>query len=191
MTPLSAAGVAGLEPGRTLRVSIGEAPACREEYDAATAISADRVIHWGHLLSASSVGFARGLNDTPKILGLLMGAALLTPIQGTLAIAAAMALGGIVAARRVAETLSTKITPMTSGQGLVGNLATSALVIGASRLGLPVSTTHVSTGAIFGIGGAEGSLRWGAVGRIVSAWITTLPLAAALAAALMWGQQWL
>ena len=159
--------------------------------DAATAISADRVIDWGHLLSASSVGFARGLNDTPKILGLMMGAALLTPIQGTLAIAAAMALGGIVAARRVAETLATKITPMTSGQGLVGNLATSALVIGASRLGVPVSTTHVSTGAIFGIGGAEGSLRWGAVGRIVSAWITTLPLAAVLAAALMWGQRWL
>ena len=157
----------------------------------AAASSADRVIDWGHLLSASSVGFARGLNDTPKILGLLMGAALLTPIQGTLAIAAAMALGGIVAARRVAETLSTKITPMTSGQGLVGNLATSALVIGASRLGLPVSTTHVSTGAIFGIGGAEGSLRWGAVGRIVSAWITTLPLAAVLAATLMWGQRWL
>ncbi|MEE8287610.1 MAG: inorganic phosphate transporter [Gammaproteobacteria bacterium] len=72
---------------------------------------------------------------------------------------------------------------MTSGQGLVGNLATSALVIGASRLGLPVSTTHVSTGAIFGIGGA--------VGRIVSAWITALPLAAVLAAALKWGQRWL
>ncbi len=80
---------------------------------------------------------------------------------------------------------------MTSGQGLVGNLATSALVIGASRLGLPVSTTHVSTGAIFGIGGAEGSPRGGAVGRIVSAWITALPLAAVLAAALKWRQRWL
>ncbi len=144
-----------------------------------------RTITGGHLLSATMVGFARGLNDTPKILGLVVGASVLTPVVGTLAIATAMALGGLVAARRVAETLAKKITPMTPEQGLAGNVATSLLVIGASRYGLPVSTTHVSTGSIVGVGAAGGRLRWRAAGEILAAWVTTLPLAALLGAGAM------
>jgi PiT family inorganic phosphate transporter len=112
-------------------------------------------------------------------------------MQGTIAVALMMAIGGLLAARRVAETLSNKITPITPSQGLVGNLATSALVVGASRFGLPVSTTHVSTGAIFGIGGGEGRLDRRTVGEILAAWIVTLPLAAGIAAALMWWQPWM
>ena len=75
---------------------------------------------------------------------------------------------------------------MTPGQGVVGNLATSILVIGASRLGLPVSTTHVSTGGIFGIGIDSGRLRWRATGQILTAWLVTLPLAATLGAGILW-----
>jgi PiT family inorganic phosphate transporter len=92
-----------------------------------------------------------------------------------------MAAGGILAARPVGETMGRKITRMTPGQGLIGNMTTSVLVIGASRFGLPVSTTHVSTGGIFGIAGANGPPRWRMIGEIGLAWATTLPLAAALA----------
>jgi PiT family inorganic phosphate transporter len=102
-----------------------------------------------------------------------------------------MAIGGLVASRRVAETLSHKITPMTPSRGLVANLATSALVVAASRFGLPVSTTHVSTGAIFGISGGKGSLNHRTVSQILAAWVITLPVAAGFAAALMWWQPWM
>ena len=68
-----------------------------------------------------------------------------------------IALGGWLSARRVAETLSHKVTAMNPGQGFSANLVTAFLVIIASRLGMPVSTTHVSVGALFGIGVLSGS----------------------------------
>jgi PiT family inorganic phosphate transporter len=94
-----------------------------------------------------------------------------------------MAVGGLLNARRVAETMSRKITRMSPGQGLTANLVTSLLVTVASRFGLPVSTTHVSVGALFGIGTVNGTARWRTVLTILLAWGTTLPLGAALAAA--------
>ncbi len=139
----------------------------------------------GHVLSSSLVSFARGLNDTPKILGLVVGAAVLTPQVGVATITLAMGLGGVLAGRRVAETLARKITPMTPEQGLASNLATALLVTSASRIGIPVSTTHVSTGGIFGIGVDAGSLEWNAVRQILLAWVVTLPVAALLGAALL------
>ena len=92
-----------------------------------------------------------------------------------------------MAARRVAHTLALELTPLRPSQGLIANAATSLLVVSASLIALPVSTTHVSTGGIVGIGGAHGTLRLGATARVASAWLTTVPLAAALGAAIMWG----
>jgi PiT family inorganic phosphate transporter len=94
----------------------------------------------------------------------------------------AIALGGILNARRVADTMSHRITAMNHGQGFTANLVTSVIVIGASRLGMPVSTTHVSCGALFGIGTITGQAGWRTIGRILMAWVTTLPLGAALGA---------
>jgi len=180
---------AGVVPGigkLTLLVgSSGEV--CERRYVGTVAgVSAHTVVTAAHLTSAGLVGFARGLNDTPKIVGLVAGASALSPAAGAAAIAAAMTIGGLVGARRVAETLARKVTPINEGQGLAGNLATSLLVAGASSFGLPVSTTHVATGGIFGIGAAAGELRWKMAGAILLAWVTTLPLAAALGAAAMW-----
>jgi PiT family inorganic phosphate transporter len=76
---------------------------------------------------------------------------------------------------------------MAAHEGLAANAATSILVVSASPLGLPVSTTHVSTGGIFGIGASSGELRWRIAGEVLLAWVVTLPLAAALGGALMWG----
>jgi PiT family inorganic phosphate transporter len=91
--------------------------------------------------------------------------------------------GGLIGARRVAETMAQKITPLNAGQGLVASLTTAALVIVASRFGLPVSTTHVSTGGIFGIGAVTRQAQPKTVIAILVAWITTLPLGSALGAA--------
>jgi PiT family inorganic phosphate transporter len=145
-----------------------------------------RVLDWGHLLSASSVSFARGLNDTPKLLGLLVGVHVVSPGIGVSAIAASMALGGLLAARRVAETLAKKITPMNAAQGFSANAATALLVASASHLSLPVSTTHVSTGGIFGIGASGRGLHPRMAGEVVLAWIATLPIAVILGLAAMW-----
>jgi PiT family inorganic phosphate transporter len=91
-----------------------------------------------------------------------------------------MAAGGLVSARKVAETMSARITSMNQGQGFVGNAVASFLVIMASRLGLPVSTTHVSCGALFGIGLTTGQANTRMIAAILCAWITTLPLGMAL-----------
>jgi PiT family inorganic phosphate transporter len=90
------------------------------------------------------------LNDTPKIAALLLVAPLFGSVGNTLTIALPMAFGGLLSARRVADVVSRRITPMNHGQGLVANLVTSLIVIGASRFGMPVSTTHVSCGACSG-----------------------------------------
>jgi PiT family inorganic phosphate transporter len=137
-----------------------------------------------HYLSAAAVGFARGLNDTPKIAALLVAAGTLSAAGSSLAVATAMALGGWFAARRVGLKMAHGITRMDPAEGLAGNLVTSLLVVGASRFGLPVSTTHVSCGALFGIAAGNGRGRMSTIVSIVLAWLTTLPLAALLGYAL-------
>jgi PiT family inorganic phosphate transporter len=96
----------------------------------------------------------------------------------------AMAIGGVVAGRKVLETLSRKVTPLPLAESLTASLTTASLVCAASWVALPVSTTHVSTGAIVGAGlkNDPGKVRWGKVGEIVLSWLITLPVAGLLAA---------
>ena len=95
-------------------------------------------------------------------------------------------IGGFVSARRVAETMSFRITSLNPGQGFSANLATALLVVGASGLGMPVSTTHVSAGSLFGIGLLSGSADRRTISSIAVSWIVTLPLAAVLGAIVCW-----
>jgi len=94
----------------------------------------------------------------------------------------AMALGGILSARQVADTLAHKITAMNPGQGFAANLATSVLTTTASLHGLPVSTTHVSVGALLGIGITTRQAHWKTAIPVLLAWLVTLPCAALLSA---------
>lgn len=135
-----------------------------------------------HFLSAGAVCFARGLNDTPKMAALLAGLAFWNDVKGLLLVAVAMTLGGLISASRVAETLAHKITGMDPGQGFTANLATSILGITGSVYGLPLSTTHVSVGALLGIGVVTRQARWKTAIPVLLAWIITLPCGAALAA---------
>lgn len=144
-------------------------------------VSAQSALNGLHYFSAGAVSFARGLNDTPKMAALLLAGSAFGMRSSLLVIGVMIAIGGWLAARRVAETMSLKITPLNTGQGFTANLITSVLVIFASRWGLPVSTTHVSCGALFGIGTTAGEARWKTIGNIIGSWMLTLPLAALLA----------
>jgi PiT family inorganic phosphate transporter len=148
--------------------------------------SAGRVLDILHFLSAGAVSFARGLNDTPKIAALLLVAAAFDIRWGLVAVAVAMAAGGLINAKRVAETMSHKITDMNPGQGFAANLSTAVLVTTASLHGLPVSTTHVSVGSLLGMGILTRQAKWKPVVSILASWILTLPCAALIAAIAYW-----
>lgn len=135
-----------------------------------------------HYASAGLVCFARGLNDTPKIAAVLLAASVFGATGCGLWVALGMAAGGLLAARKVGHLMAEGITPMNHGQGFTANLVTGLLVVVASRFGLPVSTTHVSCGAIFGIGMRTGKGNFATMGMIVLAWVATLPAAAGLGA---------
>ncbi|MCZ7624593.1 MAG: inorganic phosphate transporter [Candidatus Methylomirabilis sp.] len=156
---------------------------CRQRYSGTMfGVNVQTVLDAGHYLSAGAVSFARGLNDTPKIVALSVAAGGVNLGWGVYLVALFMALGGLLHAQGVAKTVSTRITAMDADQGVIANLVTSFLVIFASRWGLPVSTTHVSCGALFGIGASNGKAQWGVVRNIVLAWVITLPVAALVAA---------
>jgi PiT family inorganic phosphate transporter len=172
----------------TFTLALDSATRCSERYAGTfLGINSQSVMNAGHFLSAGAVSLARGLNDTPKIAALLLVVQALDIRAGMLLIALAMAIGGWFNARRVAETMSHRITGLNHGQGLAANLATALLVIGASRLGLPVSTTHVSVGALFGIGLTTRQAHLGVVAGILLAWFVTLPCAAMIGGFVYWG----
>jgi PiT family inorganic phosphate transporter len=139
------------------------------------------------------VGFARGWNDAPKIAALAVGALAAANVANGSAVAVgivtiAMAIGGMVAGKKVLETLSRKVTPLPLPESLTASMVTATLVSMASWNGLPVSTTHVSTGAIVGAGLKRDprGVRWSKVGEIAFSWLVTLPVAALLSAAASW-----
>ena len=170
-----------------LRASVGSEAVCRARYVGSfLGMSCEKILDSMHFLSSGAVSFARGLNDTPKIVALLLAANVLDLRVSALAVGAAIAIGGLLNARRVARTMSERITEMNHGQGFTANLVTSLLVIFASCVGLPVSTTHVACGALFGIGVATGRANARTIGVILLAWITTLPMAAILSGLVFW-----
>lgn len=143
-------------------------------------------IHW---LSSGLASLARGVNDTPKIVALAVLSSDVVTLNSPsthfllfFGIAAAMGLGSLVGLR-VTEVLAEKVTTMDHAEGLSANLTTSSLVLISAVLGLPVSTTHVSSSAIIGIGLLKGvqAVRWTTVRDIVLAWVITLPASGVLA----------
>jgi PiT family inorganic phosphate transporter len=167
----------------TMTLSLDELENCRERYAGEfLGLSSQQLMDGAHFLSAGVVSFARGLNDTPKIVAMLLLLNTLDIRWGFFAVAITMGVGGLLNSRRIAETMSHKITAMNHGQGFSANFATGILVILASFFGLPVSTTHVSVGALFGIGLTTGQANPRVMTNIALSWIITLPCAALLAA---------
>ncbi|MCW5313944.1 inorganic phosphate transporter [Nostoc sp. KVJ3] len=137
-----------------------------------------KMIDTCHFISAGIICFTRGLNDTPKICSIILIIEYFSIQGGMITIAMAMALGGLLNSQKVAVTMSENITSMNRHQGLSANIVTGVLIIVASRFGLPVSTTYVSVGSIFGVGliGKKASIR--VFYQILLSWILTLPTAA-------------
>jgi PiT family inorganic phosphate transporter len=160
-------------------VEVGSTQSCS---NAVARFSAIDSLHW---ISSGAASFFRGLNDTPKILALGITAGMTLGVgrlpQYAL-VALAMGIGSVVAGARVTRTLAEKVTRIAPANGLVANLITSLLVGAASRFALPVSTTHVSSGAIVGIGLSQRALHWKIVREMLLAWLVTLPASAVLAA---------
>ena len=134
------------------------------------------------IIIVGAVSFARGLNDTPKLVALGMAVSVLDFAWSIVLVAIFMAFGGLIHSKKIAETVGQRITAMDPDHGFFANLVTSFLVIFDSKWGLPVSTTHVSCGALFGIGVANGQARWSVIRTILLAWVLTLPTAALLSA---------
>lgn len=154
-----------------------------EHLEAPVRVSVSRSMDRLHILSAMSICFARGVNDTPKLTALLLAAHFLNAQASISAICVAMAAGGILFARQVAETMSQRVSHMDHAQGLAANLITATLVLFASKLGMPVSTTHVAVGSIAGVGASAKTLNWRALRNVLLSWMVTLPLALIVAAA--------
>jgi inorganic phosphate transporter, PiT family len=176
-------------------LSADDADACRQHYVGRFAgLDAHKILDVAHILSAAALSFGRGLNDTPKIAAVMIAASVAVGSAGSWGIGSAGALiatgvgiaaGGLLAVRRVARTMSYRITDMNDGQGFTANIVTASLVIFASKLGVPVSTTHVSCGSLFGIGLVNRRAHGGTIGKVLLAWVTTLPVGA-LIAGLCW-----
>lgn len=164
------------------RVTIGVAnsAACATP----VAITVSSAMNWAHVASAAMVCIARGLNDAPKIVGLLLVAHATTASFSLPLVALAMATGGWLHSRRVANTMAHDIASLEPRSAFIANMCTSLLVMSASKFGLPLSTTHVSVGAISGLsfsGRQSAPISWGTMKHILLAWLFTLPLAASLA----------
>lgn len=168
-------------------VRVDRTAACAEAgpIAAVTGAGAASGLHW---LSCGLISFARGWNDTPKIAALcLLG---LAGVEyggaiGFAAVTGAMTLGGLLAGGRVLGTLANKLsTPLPLGESLTASLVTAGLVLAASQVALPVSTTHVATGSIIGAGLKYDRKRvnWGKIRDVVLSWVVTLPVAAVIAA---------
>ncbi len=164
-------------------MAVGNRTSCQERYNGQLlGVNASSVLDGLHYLSGGIVSFARGLNDTPKIAAILLAGSAISPVAAITGVTLFMAVGGLLNARKTAETMAHRVTAMNAGQGLTANLVTGFLVIFASKLGLPVSTTHVSCGSLFGIGTVTRQARWQTIAGILAAWVTTLPVAVLLGA---------
>ena len=177
---------AAVEGGRLL-ASVASEEECVERYSGQVmGVNTQKALDGLHFVSAGLVSFARGLNDTPKIAAILLAVSAFKIEWGLLAVGAGMAVGGLLGARKVAHTMSKRISPLNHGQGFTANLVTAFLVIVASRFGMPVSTTHVSCGSLFGIGLSTGEGNRGVMAQILLSWILTLPCAALAAGITAW-----
>jgi PiT family inorganic phosphate transporter len=179
--------VLAAERAETLAIAVGTEAECSMRYTGSfLGVNCQRLMDSAHFLSSGIVSFARGLNDTPKMAALLLIVQAFDVRWGLILVAVAIALGGVLNSRRVAETMSHKITIMNHGQGFSANLATGILVILATTFGLPVSTTHVSVGSLFGIGLITRQADIRVVSGIVFSWLLTLPCAALVAGTTYW-----
>ena len=149
----------------------------------------------GQIVSGGLFSLAHGTNDAQKTMGIITLALIAhgsldphnfhVPAWVVLASATAIALGTYSGGWRIIRTMGSRIIKMDPAQGFSAQAAGAAVVLTASHLGFPLSTTHVISGAVMGAGAAKrlSAVRWGVAGNIVAAWVLTLPGAAVIGGA--------
>ncbi len=148
------------------------------------------------LVSAALYSLGHGANDAQKTMGIIAGVLFAAgyiqtfyiPFWVVLAAHASIALGTLSGGWRIIHTMGSKITRLQPVGGFAAETAGAVSLFTATALGVPVSTTHTITGAIVGVGSTRrlSAVRWGIAGRIVWAWILTIPASAAISSATYW-----
>jgi PiT family inorganic phosphate transporter len=162
----------------------------------ATPRSVDRLFRRLQLLSAAAYSLGHGGNDAQKTMGIIAGVLVTAgylktfsiPIWVILSAHAAIALGTLSGGWRIIHTMGSKITRLQPVGGFAAETAGALTLFMATALGVPVSTTHTITGAIVGVGATRrlSAVRWGIAGRIVWAWVLTIPMSALIGALMFW-----
>jgi len=155
----------------------------------------DDGFRWGQVGSASLVSLAHGTNDAQKTMGVITLALVAyggwsnlhaIPVWVKIACALAIAAGTWVGGWRVIRTLGKGLVEIASPQGMAAETSSAVIILSSSHLGMALSTTQVASGSILGSGvGRRVPVRWGVFGRMVVAWVLTLP-SAGIAGALCW-----
>jgi PiT family inorganic phosphate transporter len=145
------------------------------------------------IVSAAYMAYSHGSNDAQKTMGVMTmavasyygwsGEQWQVPLWIILAAATAMGLGTALGGWRIVRTMGLRVVELRPIDGFAAETAAATVIEVASRLGIPVSTTHVISSAILGVGATRSlsAVRWGIAGRIVSAWVITIPACIALA----------
>jgi PiT family inorganic phosphate transporter len=153
----------------------------------------DRTFRVGQLLSAALYSLSHGANDAQKTMGIiavllfsngLLGDKFYVPYWVILSCHAVIAMGTLMGGWKIVNTMGNKVTKLKPVGGFCAETGAGISIIICSLLGVPVSTTHTITGAIVGVGSTQrlSAVRWGVAGRIVWAWVLTIPCAAFTAA---------
>lgn len=167
--------------------------------------SVDRIFRVGQLVSAALYSLSHGANDAQKTMGIIVALLIAGGLPQyaqtadgkeiawwiVMSCYGAIALGTMSGGWRIVKTMGQKITKLKPVGGFCAETGGAASIFLATALGIPVSTTHVITGAIVGVGSTQNasSVRWGVAGRIVWAWFLTIPASALVAAACQYAFQ--
>ncbi|HEY1480704.1 MAG TPA: anion permease [Gaiellales bacterium] len=152
---------------------------------------------YGQVATASMLSLAHGTNDAQKTMGVItlaliahgsIGASASVPTWVILSAALAIGSGTYIGGWRVIRTMGTRITDIESPQGFAADASSAAVILASSHYGFPLSTTHVTSGSIIGsgVGRKLAEVRWGVAGRLLVAWLITLPAAAAVGGGTWW-----
>jgi PiT family inorganic phosphate transporter len=165
-------------------------------FSRATPGFANRTFRLGQLASGTWVAFAHGANDAQKTMGVIALALFETghlshfyiPIWVIVAAGVAIGAGTYVGGWRIMRTLGQRVFTMDPASGFAAQTTAGLTIYFATRLGYPLSTTHVISGSVMGAGATRrlSAVRWGVAGNIVFAWLLTIPAAGLVAAALYW-----
>ncbi|HXU47101.1 MAG TPA: inorganic phosphate transporter [Thermoanaerobaculia bacterium] len=152
----------------------------------------DRLFRRLQLLSAAAYSLGHGGNDAQKTMGIITGLLVASgklerfevPLWVILISHAAIAFGTLFGGWRIVRTMGSKITKLQPFGGFCAETAGAITLVGATMAGIPVSTTHTITGAIIGVGSTRrmSAVKWGVAGRIIWAWVLTIPIAALVSA---------